>query len=231
MNYRENPCCSTLARIGHAPALTLQRVLACAEPERRARLEAFIGGCFAERHGARIRHFLPDLLALSAADGRPCAAIGLRDAASGPLFLERYLDRPVEAEIAHAHGAPIARERIVEVGNLAALGSGHARLLIVALTDLLVAEGFEWVVFTATTEVSNSFNRLSLAPIVLGHANPARLGDERDDWGRYYDASPRVMAGAIRSGFESLATRGVFRQLGHQALYPARVEGAHAAVA
>ena len=231
MKLHQTPCCSTLARIGNAPELLLQRVRECAAPEQRARLEGFIGASFAERHGARIRHFMPDLLALCDAAGRFRAAIGVRDAAGGPLFLERYLDLPVEAHIERMHGAPVARGRIAEVGNLAALGTGHSRLLIVALTDLLIAEGFEWVVFTATAEVANSFQRLALAPLVIGTADPARMGDERDDWGRYYDCSPRVMAGAIRGGYDTLTARGVFRQVGHQALYGAQCGGVHAAVA
>lgn len=231
MKLLDDPCPATLARIGDAPVLYLQRVSECAEPAQRARLQAFIGACFAARHGARIRHFMPHLLALATADGQPCAAIGVRDAASAPLFLERYLDRPVEDEIARLHGTPVARERIAEVGNLATLGAGYARLLIVALTDLLVAEGFEWVVFTATTEVSNSFRRLALAPLVLGTADAARMGDEREDWGRYYDCNPRVMAGAIRGGFDTLAARGVFSQIGHQALYRLAAGGQRAAVA
>lgn len=221
---------AALARIGDRP-LVLRRTRRDLPTPRRQALEAFIGARFAEHHAARIRHFMPDLLALEEIDGRLRAAVGVRDAQHGPLFLERYLDRPVEAELMLRHGVSVPRARIAEVGNLAALGAGHARLLIVALTDLLVSEGFEWVVFTATTEVSNSFRRLALTPLVLGRADPARMGDERDDWGRYYDGHPRVMAGAIRGGFETLATRGVFRQIGHQPLYAQDDGEHHAAVA
>lgn len=224
------PCAATLACIGDAPALTLQRVSECADPLRRGRLQTFIGASFAARHGARVRHFMPEMLALTTADCEPLAAIGVRAAASGPLFLERYLDRPVEDEIARVHGAPVVRTHIAEVGNLASSGAGHARLLIVALTDLLIAEGFEWVVFTATTEVSNSFRRLELVPLVLGTADPARMGDERADWGTYYDCNPRVMAGAIRDGYETLAARGAFQRIGHRALYPAADGGCHAVI-
>lgn len=224
-------CAATVARIGDAPALYLQRVPEGADALQRSRLQAFIGASFAARHGARVRHFMPELFALATADGEPRAAVGVRDAARGTLFLERYLDRPVEDEIARVHGAPVARACIAEVGNLASPTAGHARLLIVALTDLLVAEGFEWVVFTATTEVSNSFRRLELAPMVLGTADSARMGDERADWGSYYDCNPRVMAGAIRAGFDTLSSRGVFNRIAHRALYPAADGGCHAAVA
>lgn len=221
---------AALARIGDRP-LVLRRTRRDVPTPRRQALEAFIGARFAEHHAARIRHFMPDLLALEELDGRLRAAIGVRDAQHGPLFLERYLDRPVEVELMLRHGVSVPRARIAEVGNLAALGAGHARLLIVALTDLLVSEGFEWVVFTATTEVSNSFRRLALAPLVLGRADPARMGDERADWGSYYDCNPLLMAGAIRGGYETLAARGAFQRIGHRALYPAVEGGCHAAVA
>lgn len=202
----------------------------CTEPPCRAVLERFIASRFADRYGARVRHFMPDLLGLSDEAGRLHAAVGLREASSGPLFLERYLDRPIEAEVARVAGRPTARGRIIEVGNLAALGNGQARRIIVELTDLLVGEGFDWVVFTATNELANSFHRLALAPLVLGEADPARLGDERGDWGRYYDARPRVMAGFIRGGFERLQRRGVFRQYGHRPV-ASRIGGDHVAVA
>jgi len=55
------------------------------------------------------------------------------------------------------------------VGNLAADSPGAARLLIVALTDLLVALGFRWVTFTGTPPLLNSFQRLGLTPSPTAH--------------------------------------------------------------
>lgn len=52
----------------------------------------------------------------------------------------------------------------MEVGNLAAASPGAARLLIVALTDLLVALGYRWVTFTGTLGLLNSFQRLGPHP-------------------------------------------------------------------
>ena len=89
------------------------------------------------------------------------------------------------------------REEIVEVGNLAAFGSASARLLIVALTDLLVARGFRWVVFTGTPALLNSFRRLAPEPLALAPADPARMGEELADWGSYYASRPQLMAGEI----------------------------------
>jgi hypothetical protein len=219
MKPLDGRCSETLARIGHAPPLTLRMVREDTPAQDRTKLESFVSDCFAARYGAHIRHFMPTLLGLEDAAGRLRATVGLRCAVSGPLFLERYLDRSIEYEIAAACGVVPKREQVVEVGNLAALGNGNARLLIVALTDLLVAEGFEWVVFTGTTEVFNSFRRLSLSPLTLGTADPVRMGDERGDWGSYYDSHPHVMAGNVRGGHERLASAGLFQRLGHRSFH------------
>lgn len=207
-----------LARIGREPAFGLRY----AQPrhgERRALLEAFIRERFAEHYGARVRHFMPCLLGLESKDGAVRGAVGLRAAGEAPLFLERYLDRPIEQVIAGYSGQPIARRDIVEVGNLAALGAGAARLLIVALTDLLVACGFRWVTFTGTPALLNSFQRLELSPLPLGAADPACLGDEQADWGSYYANHPQVMAGEILGGHQRLVQMGVYPRLGYRALY------------
>lgn len=225
MEPRSSCCHAALARIGHDPALTLRALGRSDASTDRAAVKSFIRERFASRYGARVRHFMPTLLQLEDETGTRHGAVGVRSAAREPLFLERYLDRPIEAEIAGKAGFAPARERIVEVGNLAAEGAGHARLLIVALTSLLVAQGFDWVVFTGTPEVLNSFSRLDLGPLPLGEADPARMGDELADWGSYYDSHPKVMAGNIRSGHERLLSTGVYHRLAHQPLYSA--PGAH----
>ncbi|MGL1834307.1 thermostable hemolysin [Rhodocyclaceae bacterium SMB388] len=202
-----------LARKRVAPRFALRRVGPTAPARDRAALEGFIGDRFAERYGARIRHFMPELLGLEDGAGQLRASVGLRDAGSESLFLERYLDHPVECEIRAACGYTPPRERIVEVGNLAARSGGAARVLIVALTDLLAAEGFDWVVFTATPEVVNSFHRLELEPMALGDAQAARMGAELAHWGSYYDAHPQVMAGHIVRGRERLSSADLLRQV------------------
>ena len=150
-----------LARIGREPSLTLQLAQADAG-ERRTALEDFIRQRFAEHYQARVRHFMPCLLGLHGDNGEVQGAVGLRSARRRPLFLERYLDEPIEQAVSQRHGRTVPREEIVEVGNLAAFGNASARLLIVALTDLLVAQGFRWVVFTGTPALLNSFQRLAL---------------------------------------------------------------------
>ena len=157
----------------------------------------FIRRRFSQAHQARVSHFMPQLLGLQSEDGSLHGAAGCRPADSGALFLERYLDVPIEQAIFERSGVQVERHQIVEVGNLAASGLGTARILIVKLTRQLALQGFRWVTFTGTQEVLNSFYRLGLVPQSLGLADPARMGESLADWGRYYDSAPQVVFGEI----------------------------------
>lgn len=207
-----------VARIGRGDSYELH--LASPGSARRAALEQFIRQRFELQHGAHIRHFMPCLFGLENQTGQLLGAVGVRSGNSGPLFLERYLDEPIQSAIGSRLGnTEPGRGELVEVGNLAADSPGAARLLIVALTDLLVALGFRWVTFTGTPTLLNSFQRLGLTPIALGEADPARMGEELADWGSYYDNRPLVMAGDIHGGHQRLLQLGAYPRLGHQPLY------------
>jgi hypothetical protein len=185
------------------------RLLEADAPARRREVEAFVRRRFAEMHGAQVSRFMPRLWSLAGEFTGVVGAVGLRDARDGALYLERYLDEPVEQAIGRCLGATPRREGLVEVGNLAADGIGHARVLIVQLTRLLAAAGTRWVSFTGTPSLVNSFRRLGLCPIDLGPADPARLDRaERAAWARYYDDGPRVMAGPVPTGYAQLLAAG-----------------------
>lgn len=207
-----------LAQIGREQQCNL--FLAPVGSPRRVEFENFVRERFASHHGARVRAFMPCLLGLVDQHGQLLGVVGLRSGAVRPLFLERYLQQPVEAVIAARHGNnPPSREQIVEVGNLAAGNPGTARLLIIALTDLLVAMGYRWVCFTGTLGLLNSFKRLGLTPLALGAADPACMGEELADWGSYYDNLPQVMAGDIYAGHQRLLHQGAYPRLGLQTFY------------
>lgn len=184
-----------------------------AHPQR-GEFEAFIQQRFRQVHGADIRHFMPELFGLDDPSGALSAVAGVRRAAQGALFLERYLDEPIEPLISAAADRPVDRAGIVEVGNLAASDTGSARLSIIAITYLLAMGGLEWVAFTGNIGLVNSFHRLGLKPVTLCSADPQRLGEERHLWGRYYDSQPWVHVGNIRAGFIHLRNTGLFNRLG-----------------
>jgi hypothetical protein len=176
-----------------------------AHAPQRGRVERFIQSVYRRRYGARIAAWAPVLVAVESGSDI-IAAAGYRPAGE-PLFLERYLAAPVEQCLrAHADPAP-PRERIVEVGHLAAIRVGAGRLLMPLLGRHLAAAGFEWVVSTATQELRRLFKRMGLSPAVLGAADPERLGAEAAQWGSYYAHHPMVVAGSISQGMARLDRR------------------------
>jgi len=160
----------------------------------RTRCEQFIGARFEQAHGAHVAHFSPYLLGVRDALDRWRAAAGYTPADGRRLFLEQYLDAPIERLLARYD---VQRASIVEVGNLAATSAGMGRTLIPLLARHLHRLGYEWVVFTATRELRNAFARMGLAPLELAPADPARLPDGGARWGRYYANDPVVVAGRI----------------------------------
>lgn len=167
----------------------------------RAPIEAFIRRRFSEVYGASIRSFMPRLFGLRDAQGDLIAAFGMRSAGSERLFLERYLDEPVEAVIKQHFDMTAAREHIVEVGNLAGATPGALRRLIPGLTDLLFRQQFQWLSFTGAAHLCNGFTRVGLPLHVVAAASVERLPpEERVLWGSYYDRSPSVMLGNVQIG-------------------------------
>ena len=73
--------------------------------------EDYIRSRFAGRHGARVTHFLPNLITLGNGD-RYCGAVGLATASRGPLFAETYLDAPIE--YVHSDEIPVPFNHYLE---------------------------------------------------------------------------------------------------------------------
>lgn len=161
----------------------------------RDEIEALVVEHYARCYGARVDRFLPFLLGLRRGDA-VVGAIGARDGASR-LFLERYLDVPIDVALAARSGGPVRRSDVVEVGNLAGSDAGAGRVLVTTLAAWIHARGIPWAVFTGTTALRNGFRRLGVEMLDLGPADPARLGAERGSWGRYYDTEPRVTAVSV----------------------------------
>jgi hypothetical protein len=177
------------------------------EVEDRATVSEFIRAKFLKDHGAHLHHLMPHLFSLRRPDDEIVAAFGLREAATERLFMECYLDEPVENRIARLSGQEVVRSRIREVGNLAA-GPGGARAMITELTRHLHETGIEWVTFTGVLALRHAFHRLGLRPLQIAAATPDRLpDDERALWGRYFDSRPVVMAGNVSHGYRMLTQR------------------------
>lgn len=168
-------------------------------------VEKFIYQVFVRAYDADLNHFLPRLMALRNNNNRMIAALGMREATDEPLFLESYLDTPVEKLISGLCDTDVSRAQIMEVGNLASIHRGGLRNLIIALTSYLRGNGSEWVVFTAVPAVRNAFEALELPLHALAPADKSRLEkSEQNRWGTYYDTGPVVVAGKVDDGYRRL---------------------------
>ncbi len=192
----------------------------------RVALETYIASQYKRAYRARISSFMPSLLSMNRAE-RFEAAVGVRPAQDDSLFLETYLDKPVEQEIGTLAKRPVDRRKVIEVGNLVATAKGGSQLLFVLMTAVLDAAGFQWFVFTATPQVEKLIKRLHFCPYPLAYADAWRLdhsgldakgfncksqeaenlNSSADDWGSYYDSRPKVMAGDIAHAMAILRGR------------------------
>jgi len=167
---------------------------------RRAETERFISECFTTAHDAHITNYMNQLIAITDADGVIKSAVGVRDAGMSQLFLEHYLDIPVEKAIADhtaKHQPQATRGQIVEVGNLASTDRTASRRLFEYLAAYLIQMDYRWVVFTGCHSLRQIFKRMHIELVSLGKADQFRLPRELGSWGRYYDNNPQVMAGPI----------------------------------
>jgi hypothetical protein len=170
----------------------------------RSAAERFISQRFLESFGSIVESFMPRLFTLRTKDGQICGAFGLRSA-NRKLFLEQYLDLPIEKAIMAQTGGIARRQDIVEVGHFSGTFPGAVRAMICLLTERLHREGFEWVTFTGTASLRNAFNRMGLAPLDIQAADAGRLpAAERASWGSYYEHAPRVLVGNINVGYRAL---------------------------
>jgi len=163
----------------------------------RAELEAFVGAAFRRGHDATVASFMPTLLSFRGPAGDLRGVIGLRAAAPQALYLEQYLEQPVEAAIAAATGQPVQRTQVVEVGNLAGANCRAAMRMVAQLPGYLLSRDYCWIVFTATRTVRGILESLGAPLVELARADGARVAAGPDRWGRYYEQDPRVLAGFL----------------------------------
>lgn len=162
----------------------------------RAQAETFIADKYRRVYNAELNEFLPIIVSISQA-GTRAAAFGLRPGHYRPMFLEQYLDSPVEHQVAALSRQPVDRSSLIEVGNLVISRNGYGPLLLATLAMSLAAAGYEWMVFTVTEQVERLMKRLGFNPHCLVLADPDRLTADKASWGTYYANKPRVMIGSL----------------------------------
>lgn len=161
----------------------------------RREVEAFIHAVFKVTYGANVTEFMPTLVALRDENGVLMAAFGMRSAADEKLFLEQYLDMPIEKLLTEQLGKPITRNEITCIGNLAVSNPRNAGVLIAHIIQHSLEIGIEWCVATAHHSLQNGLIKGGRDVYPLHLADKARLSpEEQIEWGSYYDSMPQVVA-------------------------------------
>lgn len=182
----------------------------------KAELEQFISDTFERYYHAHLLHFYPYLLGAYDEYQKPYAAVGYRVASEQRLFLEQYLQNPVEVALsASAFNdqntlflEPLSRRHIVEIGNLAATQQGACRKIFQLLTLYFHRGHYRWIVFTATRTVRVVLKRMRLEayPLVSAKLTAIQQSEQRY-WGTYYDQQPVVMAMPVNQSISTISSQ------------------------
>jgi hypothetical protein len=168
------------------------------EPDstRREQLEQYISSIFQAAYGARVLEYLPLLFSLEQGDVTT-AALGLRSAATTPLFCEQYLQVPVEQSVLSLYDQHVSRSKVMELGNLVSSTAGSGVMLYLLTAAALNEAGIRYLLFAANKAVRTSIRRTGFTPKSVCPARPDSLGAQSENWGSYYDGEPLVMLADI----------------------------------
>lgn len=167
----------------------------------RAEAEALIERVYRAAYGVDIQSHFPVLIGVTDETGAITAAAGCRRAADEPLFLEQYLDEPIEAVLSRAVNCGVTRARVGEIGSLATANAGApAPLLFAALACYLSEQGISFAVATATRRLRRAFTAFGFGAGELAAARKDKLPNGGRDWGRYFEHEPVVVWGRVAAG-------------------------------
>lgn len=188
---------SRSACINWGEDLPCQVIIASRHSIKKSSISTYINEIYAQHYDADIETHYPMLFSLVNAHGDILAALGFRPAISGALFLEQYLERPIEEYVRSP------RSEIVEIGNLASNKKGATILLFTALSAYLTHQGFANAVITSTQSLEKRLKRMSIFTHRLIEAN-SNLLHKKENWGSYYKTCPHVLTGPLKAGFDCL---------------------------
>lgn len=169
---------------------------------RRKEVEAYVYLRYRKAFDANLQTFMPVFLTLFE-EGQIISVCGIRNAAHGPLFLEQYLDLPVDALITQRLGVSVARSQIIEFGQLASFSVGYSRRHFGLMAQQLVERGYIYCIFTATDPLTALMRRMGL-PLEQVQAVDANRIPNADNWGDYYHHEPHIHIGRLDDGVRRL---------------------------
>ncbi len=181
----------------------------------RQELERYISSKYLKIHDANVNKYLPILVGIYDKN-EVTGTFGLRPGQYCQMFLEQYLDTPIEQQVASISKQPVDRGLLIEIGNLAITKTGCGPLAMVLLAMSLAAAGYEWMIFTVTEQVERLMKRLGFEPHYLVSADPGRLDGDKSLWGSYYQNNPRVMVGSLNTAAAIIAQNRYLSNIANQ---------------
>ncbi|TCB79595.1 thermostable hemolysin [Acinetobacter sp. ANC 4173] len=173
---------------------TLLRIHAAqVDQSERKQVETYISTKYQEKHKATLSHFSSTLF-VGEFKHETQVAIGIEPLKTHQAFLEQYLVQPIEQTLKKIVQRDVAREKIIEIGNLASQNMEYAKMMVAFLVFYLTLAEVEWAVCTGTIAVRYVLQQMGLHFHVLEKANPEVLGEAQKQWGNYYQQKPLVLA-------------------------------------
>lgn len=166
-------------------------------------LTHFIRQSFKIAYKADIHSFLPILIGTQQ-DQQLYSAMGVR-CNSDSLFLDQYLPCPAATYLARKNIAcpPL---KLAEIGNLCSRSRRFTLPMLSVLITALFLQQTDYVLFTANAPVRNLLQQYKLPLIELVDADPKALHASQDNWGSYYESTPKVMALNVAKAMEIMLT-------------------------
>lgn len=162
----------------------------------RLSLESRVRSGFGHHFDACIEGFMPDLAVYRHVSGA-VGVIGIRGASDDLLFLERYVDQPIESVVSDAVQRPIPRREIVEVGQFIVDDKAIVSAFFRDLVPFLRSRGYEWVCFTATNRIRALLSKIGFSGKPVAMATQDKVGNDAMNWGTYYQFEPCVIVGKL----------------------------------
>ena len=169
-------------------------------------VEAFITKQYEKYFNVTKYEYMPVILACFF-EGNLSATMGFRAAADKKLFLEQYIDEPIEYYMSQWAGQDVQRNHIIEVGSLAILNSSMGQYVIPKLVETLFQQEFEWVSFTATNTLMQFMKSLGIQLHSISKADPNRLKQGDRNWGTYYNTNPQIIIGRTSDAYRQINTK------------------------
>lgn len=171
-------------------------------------IEDFIALAYEQEFGASIEVNYPILIGLCDRAGRIRAGVGMRMASREKLFLEQYLDLPVEITLEQNLSHQVERNVIVELGGFASTGMNMSLYLLGAAAAYLATRGNEFGLVTATDKMNRLFKMFHFHTQVICRAQKHALRDQAMNWGTYYSHNPKVIVGSIQQCLAAMLESG-----------------------